>query len=264
VDVFLRTRTQRTSTRVLFKMEVHQAPELQSHQAPRKSEDTMAEENERLSQGFGNEPQGGADGGELRDKLKEQAERATASARDVAEKGKDRLADGAQGVAQALHQASDNFRSEEHAELAGYTQSIADKLDQLAGALKGRNLATLADDVTRLARRQPALFLGGAFTAGLIAARFLKSSASQGSGARSESHGQSAYGHPSAAPPPATSTDQSTATAGGYGPAPGGYGPSSPTGEHGGNGIFGTSGAGGGSGNDPGSSSGDDERGNRV
>jgi hypothetical protein len=223
----------------------------------------MEEENGRLSQGFGNEPNGAVEVGELGDKLKEQAQRATAGAREVAEKGKDRIADGAQGVAQALHQASDNFRSEEHAELASYTQSIADKLDQLAGALKGRNLATLADDVTRLARRQPALFLGGAFTAGLIAARFLKSSSSQSSAARSESRGQSSYGHPNVAPPYAP-TGEAAATAGGYGPAPGGYGPSSPAGEHGGEGIFGTSGAGGGSGNDTTPSNGEEKRGNRV
>jgi hypothetical protein len=37
----------------------------------------------------------------------------------------------------------------------------------------------MASDVKRFAQRQPALFLGGAFTAGLMAARFLKSSAGE-------------------------------------------------------------------------------------
>ena len=42
-------------------------------------------------------------------------------------------------------------------------------------ALK-RDLTELMDDVNRFARRQPALFVGAAFAAGALAARFLKSS----------------------------------------------------------------------------------------
>ena len=132
----------------------------------------------RLSQGFG-APEPPANLGES---LQSKGRDALEGARAAAERGKDKIADEAQGVAQALHQASEGLRSDEHEELARYTQGVADRIEQLSGLLKGRDLAAMARDVTRFAQRQPALFLGGAFTAGLIAGRFFKSADPQSRG----------------------------------------------------------------------------------
>lgn len=74
-----------------------------------------------------------------------------------------------------------------------------------ADALRRKTPAELFDDLTRFARRQPTVFLGGSIFLGLAAARFLKSSAdrraSAGPGTRSAgaSHGRAAQ-RPSAAP----------------------------------------------------------------
>ena len=138
--------------------------------------------------------------------------------------------------------------------VAAYTQGVADKIEQLASALRGRDLPQLARDVEQLARRQPALFIGGAFSVGLIAARFMKSSANRG--AEQSGGSQSAFDHQNVTPPSGghvggMAGGVGVAEASGYGPAPGGYGPASPTGAHGGTGTFGSDGTGGGPGNNP-------------
>ena len=52
----------------------------------------------------------------------------------------------------------------------------ADQLDRFSTRLRERNVSELLHDAQQLARRQPALFIGGAFVLGLLGARFLKSS----------------------------------------------------------------------------------------
>jgi hypothetical protein len=137
------------------------------------------------TQGMNN---GQGQSGELKEGLKSEARElagsAQAAARSAAESGKEKLVQSAEGVAQALEHASERLRDDDQSEIAAYTQTIAQKIEQVADALKSRDLPSLAQDVRQLAQRQPALFLGGAFTAGIIAARFLKSSAG-GSGENS-------------------------------------------------------------------------------
>jgi hypothetical protein len=129
----------------------------------------------RLSQGFGDETRT-SQASELKEKLGDTAQQAAEQARLAAERGKQKIADGAQGVTAALRHASEGLRSDEQEELARYTSAVADKLEQLTGMLRNRDLSSMVADATRFAQRQPALFLGGAFTTGLLAARFLKSS----------------------------------------------------------------------------------------
>jgi hypothetical protein len=116
---------------------------------------------------------------DVKRQLKDKANEVAEQAQSAVESGKARFAERAHGVAEALHHASDGLRAEDQEEVARYTQNVAEKIEQLSGFLRDRDLASLAGDVKRFAQRQPALFLGGAFTAGLVAARFIKSSASQ-------------------------------------------------------------------------------------
>jgi hypothetical protein len=202
----------------------------------------MEADSSRISQGFGGEPTGSEES-DTKQGLEDHAQRVAEQARSVAERGKQKVVERAQGVSEALRHASEGLRADDQSELAGYTTSVADKLEQLTSALKDRDLATVVTDVTRFAKRQPALFLGGAFSAGLLAARFLKSSSQRAP----ESHARRGGG---------SSIDQEVlqneTMPEGFGPAPGGYGPASaPAGAHGGAGIFGAEGLGGGPGNDP-------------
>jgi hypothetical protein len=59
---------------------------------------------------------------------------------------------------------------------AQYGNSLADKVEQLSSYLDRKEVGELIHDIEYFARRNPALFIGGAFALGLLGARFLKSS----------------------------------------------------------------------------------------
>jgi hypothetical protein len=89
---------------------------------------------------------------------------------------KDRAFEGIGNVAQAVRQSTQQLRDQHHETLAGYVEQAADQIDRFAQQLRSKDVTELLDDAQRLARRQPALFVGSAFAVGLIGARFLKSS----------------------------------------------------------------------------------------
>lgn len=58
---------------------------------------------------------------------------------------------------------------------------IADRVDQVAAQIRQVDLETAARQASDFARRNPALFIGGAFLAGFAATRFLKADPSKAS-----------------------------------------------------------------------------------
>lgn len=89
---------------------------------------------------------------------------------------KDRATEGIGTAAHAVRQSTQQLREQRHDTIAGYIESAADQLDRFASRLKDKNVSELVDDAQRFARRQPALFIGGAFALGLLGSRFFKSS----------------------------------------------------------------------------------------
>jgi len=83
--------------------------------------------------------------------------------------------DGIGSVAQAVRQSTQHLREQQHDTLAGYVEQAADQIERFAQQLRGKDLNELFDDAQRMARRQPAVFIGSAFALGLIGARFFKS-----------------------------------------------------------------------------------------
>lgn len=63
-------------------------------------------------------------------------------------------------------------------QIADYVNKAADGIERWASQLRQQDLEDAVRAVEQFARRQPAMFLGLAFGAGLVAARFLKSSSS--------------------------------------------------------------------------------------
>ncbi len=117
--------------------------------------------------------------------LKAQAE---AIASDIKEqtkstvrKGKNQVATQIQGLANALNHASDTLDEENQDQLAYYSYSLGTQVEQVATYLEGKSVNELTDDLEVFARRQPAVFLGGALAVGLVAARFLRSSSPESS-----------------------------------------------------------------------------------
>jgi len=89
---------------------------------------------------------------------------------------KERAAGTMESVAQALRQTGQQLRDQNQAPVAQFAEGAADFVERFTGYLNQRNVNEMIGEVERFARRQPALFLGGAFALGFLAARFLKSS----------------------------------------------------------------------------------------
>jgi hypothetical protein len=126
-------------------------------------------------------------GGSARDQIREvknqvvdQAKNTFQQARDRASsslgESKSQIADQFGTVADALRRTTEHLRSEDQQRIAGLTETIARQVDQLANYLRSKDARAMKQDLENLARRQPALMLGGALVLGLIGARFLKSS----------------------------------------------------------------------------------------
>ena len=129
--------------------------------------------------------------GQAKEETKELAGQAKEQALSRAEQQKSRATDSLDHVAKALHQTGDNLREEDQGAVAGYVDDAAGRVESAAGYLRDRSPDELLHEAERFARRDPALFLGGAFVLGLLGARFLKSS-SPGSSRRR--HTRSRYG----------------------------------------------------------------------
>ncbi|MGH7631271.1 MAG: hypothetical protein ACREOF_18185 [Gemmatimonadales bacterium] len=117
--------------------------------------------------------------------IKDQAiERGRTSLRDARnraasslDEGKGRVAEQIGAVASAFRQAGEQLRAREQGRrIAGLTDAMGRQAEQAADYLRHADGRMLQHDVESLTRRQPALVLGGAFVAGLIGARFLRSS----------------------------------------------------------------------------------------
>ena len=117
---------------------------------------------------------------EVKDQVVDHAKTTLTQARDSAASSltdsKGRLAEQVTHVAGAFRTTTDHLRQNDQPQLAGYADGIARQADRLAGYLRNADFRAMGDDVRELARRQPALVVGGAFALGLLAARFFKSS----------------------------------------------------------------------------------------
>lgn len=80
-------------------------------------------------------------------------------------------------VADAVETVAQQLRQNNQPMLGEYANRAAHQVDRLSGYLEENDIEDMVFEVERFARRQPAIFLGSAFTLGLLAVRFLKSSA---------------------------------------------------------------------------------------
>jgi hypothetical protein len=95
--------------------------------------------------------------------------------REGLDQGRQQMADRIQRLSSALRSASDSLREDDQV-VARYADYASETLDKAAGYVSSADVRRTVHDVERFARRQPALFFGGAFLLGLAAGRFLKSS----------------------------------------------------------------------------------------
>lgn len=106
---------------------------------------------------------------------------ATEKATNVIEEKKGDLASGLTTVADTIRQVGSTLRQTDEQTgitdtAAQYGESLAKQIESVSRYFERNDVRVMVRDVETFARRNPAVFIGGAFALGLLAARFLKSS----------------------------------------------------------------------------------------
>lgn len=95
-------------------------------------------------------------------------------------------------LSEALRHTSNHLRDQNESATAGFVDQAAHQVEGLSDYLRHHTVGELVGEAERFARREPAMFLGGALLLGLVGARFLKSSGpDDGPSSRHESGGRS-------------------------------------------------------------------------
>jgi hypothetical protein len=95
---------------------------------------------------------------------------------------KDRASEVIQGIAGTVRRIGEPLHEESLQAIGAYADEAADRLERLASGIRNRDIGELADDVRGMARRHPASFAAAGFAAGIVVARFLRSTAPRAGG----------------------------------------------------------------------------------
>lgn len=137
---------------------------------------------------------------------------------------KDKATDGLGTVAQAVRGTTEHLRTHQHEAVANYAEKAAEQIERFSQRLKEKDITELLNDAQQIARRQPALFIGGAFAIGLLGARFLKSSANDAETGSRSIYRENMGFTPGAYPTPVSGASGTRPT-----PTPNAYGHTVPT-----------------------------------
>jgi hypothetical protein len=114
-------------------------------------------------------------GAEALDTARQQAE-------NVAGNQKEYLVERLSHCREASRKAAEQLRHDNDPTMAHYADVMAQQFDKGANYVRSRDVRGIARDAENLARKQPEIFFGGMFIAGLAMARFLKSSSHHSEG----------------------------------------------------------------------------------
>jgi hypothetical protein len=109
------------------------------------------------------------------------AERAKETGFRQADVGREKAAEGLQTLAGNIRRISTDMETQQPG-IANVTETVAEQTERLANYLRETDAREILQSVENAARKQPLLFMGGAFVIGLATARFLKAAGGQASG----------------------------------------------------------------------------------
>ena len=113
------------------------------------------------------------------------AHRASETGFQQVDQRREQAADAVDRIAQSIRRVSVDIGEQQPA-IGNVADTAAEQAERLAGYLRRTDARQMLDNVQGYARRQPLLFVGGAFLAGLAASRLMKAAGGdQGSGSRS-------------------------------------------------------------------------------
>jgi hypothetical protein len=125
-------------------------------------------------------------------------ERGTEIGLKQADRGLDVAASGAATVANSIRRVSADIETDQP-QLADFASAAADQAEALATYLRDTDMRQMIGNVEDFARRQPLLFVGGAFLLGMATSRFIKAAGGdEGRGQAQRSGNSSGNGYGSA------------------------------------------------------------------
>lgn len=141
------------------------------------TDDTMADASAAFKQAGASV---GSIASDIKDAAVQKFDQAMTEVRAKADDAKGGVADEVGDVAAALRRASEDMRggSAQERTIGAIASSLADVSDQI----RDKDLGQIVQMVSKVARDNPMLFLGGAALLGFAASRYAKASAGQGSG----------------------------------------------------------------------------------
>jgi hypothetical protein len=139
------------------------------------------------------------------------AERAADVGLQQADRAREQTASGLNQLADSVRRVSTDMESEQPG-IANLATTAAEQTERMASFLRDTDARQLIHSVEDVARRQPLLFVGGAFLLGVAASRFIKAAGGGSQGRDQHRVGYRSGGH---------STDYRAA---GYGSGVGAYG----------------------------------------
>jgi hypothetical protein len=132
---------------------------------------------------------------QVQQKAQEVAGQAQTQAKSALGTRKDQAVDQLGGVAEAFRATSNELRNQDKGAIAQYADKVADQVERVTTYLEDRDVDQLLADTETFARRQPELFLGGAFIAGLLVGRFIKSSSERRRARQEQEMAYNSYGY---------------------------------------------------------------------
>lgn len=119
--------------------------------------------------------------GRMTDQVRAQSadvmQKAQETATNTVSQQKGRAAESVGTLADALRQTGQHLEQNDQGGFSRVVNQAADRLEEFSNDLQSKSVDEIVNDVENFARRDPGLFLGGAFLAGLLGARFFRSSA---------------------------------------------------------------------------------------
>jgi hypothetical protein len=93
-----------------------------------------------------------------------------------ADRGRESAANGIEHVADSIRRITTDMQDEQPA-ISNVAETAADQAQRVATYLREHDAREILGNVESFARRQPLIFLGGAFVLGVAASRFIKAAA---------------------------------------------------------------------------------------
>lgn len=116
---------------------------------------------------------------DLLDRAVEQKDELKQRAAGMADDRRLQAADRAGSISRALQGAADSLRESGEPQLSSWVSQAAGQVERIVGYMQGKPADGMLHDFEDLARRNPALFLGGTYLAGMAVGRFLRASSPQ-------------------------------------------------------------------------------------